>query len=265
MSGIAFVVLSRLDKHEFCGVDIVYILGAVFVFFKNILQILFKMIKSIFTLLIFIFLSQVSLSQETTCSRQTSFGDVLICLPILDGYQECYLDSDVKPLADGTEVPSNMVLGFYLNENTHKRRDSLNFIRFDDYFKIYGTKQIKDYDADSEILNQMEEVLAGNFIFENWDLMEKEVDKIGLEIEIGVPIVVDSYKINNDSFTYVLLANYGADQMNPIPVAMTINGVILNNRLVWMAYYLHYQGDHTIVKLRDKSNSILNALYMASK
>ena len=67
------------------------------------------------------------------------FGDKEICLPKIDGYQECYTNPIVKRIADATEVPANTVLGFYLNNETYDKRDSLGLISFDDYFKIYGT------------------------------------------------------------------------------------------------------------------------------
>jgi hypothetical protein len=66
-------------------------------------------------------------------------------LPEISGYQECYLDPSVKSIADATEVPANMVLGYYITNETLKKKDSLGLFVSSNYFKIYGTKQLKYY------------------------------------------------------------------------------------------------------------------------
>lgn len=221
--------------------------------------------KLINTILILLLINNWTLAQENICVRKATFGNTEICLPQIKGYQESYSDSIVKQLADQTEVPINMVLGFYLNNQTYEKKDSLGLFSFDDYFKIYGTKQIKDFKADSKLLQEMQDVLAGNFISKNWESMEKEVDKIELEIEIEVPIVIKTYNLNSNSFTYIMLTRYKLEGVEPFTMAMTMNGLLINERLIWMAYYLNYNGEETILKLQENSNIILTKLLDAAK
>ncbi len=216
--------------------------------------------KTIKTILILLLASNWIVAQDDNCARQAAFGEKEICLPLIKGYQECYPDSIVKQLADGTEIPANMVLGFYLNDQTYTNRDSIGLIGFDDYFKIYGTKQIKDYKADAEFLGEMKALFDGTFISKNWELMEKEVDKIGLDVQIGVPTTIKNYKLSDNSLTYVMLASYELAGEAPFTMAMTINGMVVNERLVWMAYYLNYKGEETIATLQKNSDMILTKL-----
>lgn len=216
--------------------------------------------KITITFLLLLSLSNLTFAQESNCVRKADFGEIEICLPEIEGYQECYSDPTVKQLADQTEVPTNMVLGFYLNNKTSEKKDSLGLFSFDDYFKIYGTKQIKDYKANSKLLKQMQDILGGTFISENWETMEKEVEKIGLAAEIGVPIVIKNYNLNENSFTYIMLTTYQVDGAEPYTLAMTINGLLINERLIWMAYYLNYEGEETILKLQKSSNTIVAKL-----
>jgi len=204
-------------------------------------------------------------AQNTECSRVSDFGSKAICLPNIKGYQECYTIPMVKELADATESPMNAVLGFYLNNEVYSKKDSLGSINFDDYFKIYGTKQIQNITADNSTLEQMTELLSSNFISKNWDEMSQEIDKMGLDTEIGVPIVVDDYKINDESFTIVMLTKYASEGYKSHTLAMTINGYLANERLVWMAYYLQYTNQETINHLKDKSDYILQKLIDANK
>lgn len=214
-------------------------------------------IKIVCSLLgIFLFVNS-ALSQEINSTRKATFGKTDIFLPPIEGYKECYSEPLVKQIADGTEVPSNMVLGFYLNNRTFEKIGSSELSSFDDYFKIYGTIQIKDYKANHEILKQMQDAMGGNFMSKNWDLMKKEVDKIGLEVEIGVPIVIKNYNLNKNSFTYVMIARYELEGVDPFTLVMAINGLLINEKLIWMAYYLNYDGEESISRLQKNNDFIL--------
>lgn len=215
-----------------------------------------------YILLVLVMIPCVSLlhAQEVDCSRKASFGNRDICLPKIQGYVEGYTDPNVKQLADATEVPINMVLGFYLNDRIYDKRDSLGLISFDDYFKIYGTKEIQDYKADYQFLDKMEALVSENFIVQHWDDMSKEIGKLELPGEVGVPTVIDKYRINKESFTFVMLTKYDFEGMESYTLAMTINGYLKNERLIWMAYYLNYEGQETIEKLKKNSDSILSRL-----
>ncbi|MCH6199960.1 hypothetical protein MMU07_10225 [Aquiflexum sp. LQ15W] len=216
-----------------------------------------KIVCSILVILIF---TNSILAQEIDIRRKTNFGNTEIYLPPIEGYRECYLEPTVKQIADGTEVPSNMVLGFYLNNRTFEKIGSSELSRFDDYFKIYGTIQVKDYKANRDILKQMQDAMGGNFMAKNWDLMKKEVDKIGLEVEIGVPIVIKNYNLNKNSFTYVMIARYELEGVDPFTLVMAINGLLINEKLIWMAYYLHYDGEESISRLQRNNDFILEEL-----
>jgi hypothetical protein len=210
-------------------------------------------------------LSNSSYTQNNKCARVTNFGETEICLPKIEGFQECYLEPAVNSLANRTEVSSNMVLGYYLDDNTYKKKDSLEQIEFDNYFKIYGTKQIKDVKADSEILKQIEIMLSQNFISKNWDEMKKEIDDNGLNIEIDKPTIINSYNLGDESFTYILLAKYSFEGTKPYVMALSMNGLLLKDKLVWMAYYLNYEGEETIPELEKKSNLLISQILNANK
>lgn len=207
----------------------------------------------------------MAIAQKEKCSRITHFGSAEICLPTMEGYKESYSDSIVKHIADATEVPANTILGYYLNHATHKRILSTGIDNYEDYFKVYGTKQVQDYKADKAILQQMNAMLSGNFITKNWDEFEEEMEGKGLGVEIGVPVVIKTYNLNDASFTYVMLVKYMLKDGNAFTMAMTLNGLLMNERLVWMAYYLDYKGEASINRLQQQSNLIIKQLLEANK
>ncbi len=211
-------------------------------------------------ILLYLSFSICAQSQESLCQRITNFGDVQLCLPTIETYQECYMESGIKELADAAEVPINEVLGFYIDDSTYHKKDQIDNIQFDNYFKIYGTKEIQYENITKIELNQTYDLLKSNFIITNWDSIVHELDKTGLQIDIGVPTKVDDYRITDESFTIILLVKYQISENDFYTMAMTINGMLINKRMIWMAYYLEFEGKTTIEKLKINSNKILDKI-----
>ena len=203
-------------------------------------------------------------AQDSNCYRTTQFGEAKICLPTIDGYQECYEDPDIKVLADATEIPMNTILGYYLNNKAYAEMDSTGLQGLSDYFKIYATLELKDYTADQALLDNMKEVVSNSFNGNTWDMVKDEIDKLDFEMELGAPTLVKTYKLNDNSFTCVLLIKYEIPDSEAITVAFTINGMLLNERLVWMAYYMEYENEETLNVLQINSNKNLEKLLSAN-
>ena len=218
-----------------------------------------------FTIIASFLFGSFLIGQNNLCSRTTTFGDQEICMPKIEGYQECYEHDDVKLLADATEVEMNEVLGYYLNDKAYAQVDNLFEIEFDDYFKIYATTAIKDEKADKVLLKQMQELLSENFIVKNWDELKLEVDNIGIDAEIGVPTVIKSYNLNEDSFSFIMLITYEFEGIDPYTMVVAVNGMLINERLVWMAYYFNFDGEESVDTAQENSNRILEIFIKANQ
>lgn len=168
-------------------------------------------------------------------------------------------------MADATESPVNDVLGFYLNNDTYNTRELLGSITFDDYFKVYGTKELQNQAVDAEVLSNMARILNSNFVVKNWDELMEQVGPLAASIDIGAPVVIEYYSLNAQSFTSVMLVKYQVDADHSFLMSMCINGLQMQDRLVWMAYYLEYADDQTIVKLRAANDKILLKLLEANQ
>lgn len=210
-----------------------------------------------------IFVGIQVLAQTSICERNTNFGEVEICLPKFENYKECYPDSIIKIIADATEAPTNIVLGFYLNNETYSQIDSLD--QFDDYFKIYGTKEVKDLRFNKKMLHEMKAHFGGIFNSLEWNMIQDQLKQITNEIEIGKPISIKNYSHNEQSFTYVVLTKFQLNNEESYTMAMTINGLLLNDRLVWMAYYLDYEGEESLEEVQKKSNMIIEQMVKSNE
>ena len=211
----------------------------------------------------FLLITQLTFAQSTTCERVTNFGTSEICLRKIAGYQESYSEPKIKALADGTETPANMVLGFYLNNEVYEKREAIGTFEFDDYFKVYATKALQNVDASKDLLKTLEQELATSFISKNWDKIKDEVDQVLTGVEVGKPTLVKSYNLTDNSITCILLIKYGVDGESTLK-ALTMNALLVKNRLIWMAYYLNYQDNGTIDTLEENSNKIMKELLDAN-
>jgi len=205
-----------------------------------------------------------SYGQDDSCARRTTFGSATICLPTLEGYEECFNYSGIQELLDKTSVPINEEIGFYLNTSTYSERHRIMEFQFDDYIKIYGTKSIKDLHTNTEILREAQKEMVNYFSVKKWEDIHKEIDKIGLDLEIGAPTVVKQYEPNDQSFTYIMFANYSLDSKAPFVMGIAMSGVIIDSRLIWISYYLNYENEDTFVELEAKSNEIVNKTLSAN-
>jgi len=199
-------------------------------------------------------------AQDTECVRTTFFGEVEICLPNIEGYQECYLDPVFKTIADDTEMPTNTILGYYVSDDMYRQKDNLDDFFYEDFFKVYGVKEITNYDAGPELLEQMKTIFTESFYSENWDKLEEEWDKKDWDVAIGVPVVIKSYELNDQSFTHVMLIKYEAEGMESYTMAMAGSFFLKNKRMICMVYGLRYEGKDTLVRLQHQSDMILTEL-----
>lgn len=206
---------------------------------------------------LFLYLS-TSIAQTGNCERTGNFGETKLCFPQIAGYDECYLDPVIKEIADGTEIPANMVLAYYLSEDIFARKDSLDDVPFDDYFKLYGTRQMQEVEANEVLLKQMQGIVGQSLTGKTWDLLDKEIEQLEFtdEADIGVPKLIKSYQLTDDSFTFLLVATYQIENNAPYTLLISINGLLLRERLVWMAYYLQFDGKKSIATIEDKAGLV---------
>ena len=214
-----------------------------------------KTITRIFAALLFV---STLHAQSSECTRTVGFGDVEICLPQLEGMQECYEYPAVKVLADATEAPMNEVLGYYLTGDTYEERDRLTEVVFDDYLKFYGTTQVSTYPIPRSELGTMQEMVGDQFSGAIQEMSQKVVEQSFENLEIGKPELLDNYKINDDSFTLIAVVVYSIGEIKSTMI-MSINGMILADRLVWMAYYLDYDGEESVKAIKAKTKVIVDA------
>ncbi len=190
------------------------------------------------------------------CDNSVTYGNINICLPVIDGMEECYSVPNVKKLADQFEPEVSTVLGFYINNKTYNQVDKLNEISFDDYFKISAANNLKEFEAGKSQLNQMANMLESNFLKANWSEIKDKIDNQLDFISIGQPVLIESYSPHNEIKTFIMIIKYQGEDFEYVMI-MSSNMLIIKERLIYLNYYKIYEGEKSITNLKAKNDYIV--------
>jgi len=192
----------------------------------------------------------------TNCERKVIIESISFCVPVIDGMVECYNHPIVKKRADDFEYETNSVVAYYLNKKTYDQVDKIDQIKFDDYFKIYiHNDLIKDKFSTKEFI-EISKILEGNYVRLNWPELKNKIEKNHDYLSVGVPIIINSYTIMEKAKSYAMIAKYIIEDYEYVLVFM-LNLLHVDNRLIWVAYYLNYEDDESIKKAKSKNDYIV--------
>lgn len=196
---------------------------------------------------------------STKCARVVPFWGVPLCLPIIEGKVECYQHPAVKDLADLYEFAGNSVQAFYLPVATHARADSIAWLVFDDYFKLYTTNSLSNQRFGSAAFDQVAQELEGFFERGDWKelkaVLEAQPDAFLLE----KPLLLDAYKPMEDVRSFNILTQetqHGSKQL----MVFNLSVLRIKERLIWLAYYRHYADAETLAEARAYSDLLVASL-----
>ncbi len=197
------------------------------------------------------------LNNKVKCNKSSSFGDVDICLPEINGMTECYSNPIVKKRADEIIAnKENSVLALYLNNTTYKDISKINEKNFDDYFIIFGNNELKNIKIEKSLITELVSNLEGNYFKENWNDLQPKLEKSYKYVSIGKPVLIDSYMPNNKIHTNIVLTKYqkGKDEFIML---ITLNMIQIKERLIWLTYYKTYEGVESVKKVKSNNDYIV--------
>jgi hypothetical protein len=212
-------------------------------------------------------LASFAIAQNTkiqTCERNTRFGQAAICLPVVEGMKECYNDTIVKQIADGTEMKTNMVLGYYLTNADYNKRNTPEDMQMEEYFKVYSVKKLQDYTATANDLEIMQSAFEKSFAKDSWEEIVKKVAADYDSISIGVPTMIEKYKLDKSSVTYILLVKYSAGNKEDLKL-LVMNLLFIKEKLVSLGFYKTYKNEQSLQTTKVANDSIITKFLAANQ
>ena len=198
---------------------------------------------------------------NTKCPNFTQFGGKLICLPEISEMTEVAAHNDeLRQIL--TLNNSEITLGYYMSANLISSYvDEDECLTECDGIKVYSVKQLENLNADSDILNlAWKETIK---IFKSNDLEDffnKSLDKSKLKdlnISNEDPLFIGEFNLNPKIKTAIVLMEFNIKDtvlQNPYKIG-SINITIINQRLIYYAYFASYEGRESIEYIKTKSNA----------
>lgn len=191
------------------------------------------------------------------------YGYVNIRLPHIEGMNECHRYPTVEAFTERYRQ-SGPILGYYLDDATFPRIDSLGRITFDNYFMIYGDYNRENYDAAPNDLPLMQEQLERSLVGTDWQTLGRNTDDVNNTLMVGRPAIIEKYSPQPGVLTMIILMKYQQEGGAESTVASAANCILLKKRLLSMAYYMAYQNANTILTLKQRNDAAVKALMAAN-
>lgn len=195
---------------------------------------------------------------QKKCERSVSYGTASICLPFVENMKECFLNDTVNALAISTEYPRNIVLGYYMMDSTYSRLAHLDSIEMGNFFKVYANEKLKDHKSDKDFLKQVCEATEASLKPDGWKAIKETLEGIVDSISVGSPLLVEEYSGMKNTKSYIMIVKYKTESTSFVSV-MELNIILVQERVVCLAFYSDYTGKESQQKLRQLNDKVLKA------
>ncbi|MDR2120373.1 MAG: hypothetical protein LBP64_05810 [Tannerella sp.] len=188
------------------------------------------------------------------CENSVFYGYVNICLPEIKGMKECLAHENVKKIVQ-PYLAVGPVLGYYLNDDTYGKIDSLGTITYDTYFMLYGEYRHENYQASVDDLEQKTAGLEKSlFDREGFAQIEKNMGAVKAE----KPVLLEKYSPHPNVRTMIVIMKYKSDDGTETSVVSAANVILIKQRLLNLAYYVAYSGGKSIDDLKMKNEAVVD-------
>ncbi len=159
----------------------------------------------------------------------------------------------------------NVNLAYYLNNEEYKELDKFGVEDHDDYFRITAVNALKNKKSVRSDLDMLAKQVEGAFYSEQWDSVKANTEKNhDYLFSIDKPVLIETYKPNSEIITEVVLMKLKTGDREIISI-MTLNLIIIKERLITLGYIKDYDGVESIKKTKSKNDFIVLRLLDENK
>jgi hypothetical protein len=200
--------------------------------------------------------------EKVECTRETTFGDISLCFPNIDGQTECFTHPVINERVNAFNDPENTILGYYIETRHFENIDSLASESYDNYYQIYTPNLAKNYRMTITEMNQVMGMMTSGFLDKTMDEVNESTSFSNNEITISQPILIEKYTLNPKSSTMIVLMEITNTAKNKT-MAVSMNAMIVKDRMIFVTYYLDYKDETSITLLKENTANFV-AKFMAA-
>ncbi len=186
--------------------------------------------------------------------KKIYIGEIDICIPLLKGMIECYDESEIKNKVDQFKKKGNTIHAYYLVDSLYKlAKSSTEYLLVTDCYKVFSINETHNFSITPAQLNEV--FRAGTKSYRK-DIHNQAIDKFDKKYDfltIDSPVIIEEYEPHPNIKTAIILLKsnvVGKDSFS----LMTLNYVIVKNRLLFYSYYLRYDGKESINLAKNRND-----------
>ncbi|MBZ0326976.1 MAG: hypothetical protein K8F54_05180 [Altibacter sp.] len=194
----------------------------------------------------------IETTSKVACTREATFGDVTFCFPNIEGQTECYTHPVINTRVNAFNDPDNEILGYYISNTNYENVDNLDGVSYDDYYQIYAPNLAKNYRMTTAEMNQIMGMMTTGFLDKTMDEVNESDSFSKNDIAITQPMLIEKYTLNSNSSTMIVLMSITNTSENKT-MAVSMNALIVKDRIVFVTHYLDYKDDASITSLKKNT------------
>jgi hypothetical protein len=202
------------------------------------------------------------------CARVAQLGDLEVCLPEFENFQECKDHPIIDSLLHQLVGPERLTLGYYLNDSDYAAIDSLRGLALRDYAIFYGTQLALNMRFTERDLEDVAAEMSGGQVEERWEAAKQKLNdhrddtEFG-RIKFGLLVLLEKYTPAPDVRFNVLLMESVSGDVDQL--TMVIMGVIrLHERAIFMGFYFPVTDDTSLETGKNKAERLVKAFVKAN-
>lgn len=183
---------------------------------------------------------------------------IQIKLPELNNWNELYSEELVKKRFDQNSSNGTTIIGVYLNDETTKKKDSIDYIDFTDYCLFFTRNQEQKRKIKDTDLKKIFDIQINKASLEKIEVEEaiKKVYSDSTFITTEKPYLLQEYSKNKKVYSAIKLIKPYSDDHNYI-VVYIYNLINIKNHLIYGGYYLNFNGKESIENARINNDLII--------
>jgi hypothetical protein len=200
----------------------------------------------------------------TACIKAAQFGDLELCLPALEGMEECMAHPLMDSLLRILLQPPQIAFAYYLNAADFAMIDSLQGQASGDYAIVYSSQEAAGLPFAQKDLELMYEALQAGMVTESWDRVKEKLKQQRDDISFGGLHLLEQYAPTPESMANVMVTPTLTATSNDI-MAMIISTMRIHERMICLGYYTTlYDAEADLEKHKAKNTRLVKAILEAN-
>lgn len=186
--------------------------------------------------------------------KKINIGEKEICSPLINGMIECYEEDNIKSRVDQFKVQGNTIHAYYVSDSLYKRiKNTTDYFVVSDCFKVFSVNKTQNLSVSTAQLDEIFKMTTKSFTKEQYNKTFDNFDKKYSFLTLDSPVLIEEYEPHPDIRTALILMKSNVKGKESFSL-MTLNQVVVKERLLFYSYHLMYNGKESIDFAKSKSD-----------